>query len=367
LIAIATQCFGPDFGGIETLMTSLADELTRGGQGVEVFADRIRRLGAAELIRPYTIQRFGFWRPVRRIMKRRSLGTAAAQNPFTGVFTDSWKSVAAIPEGIGPIAVLAHGNELPRDAASPRGRRVRHALSRARTVVASSRFTADLAQSLTPGSTTQIVVINPPLPPQEKARAPALEKLRAVIGARSPVISTLCRLEPRKGVDMVLAVLPRLRQHFPDIVYLVAGAGDDLPRLRKIAGERRVEDCVVFLGPLADDQEKAAFFEFSDVFAMPVRRVAESVEGFGIVYAEAAWRGVPSVAGVEGGAADAVREGETGLLCRGDDEGEVFAALFKLLGDEGLRRRLGSAARHHALTNLSWTSALPRYLAAIGL
>lgn len=348
-------------------MTSLADELTRSGQGVEVFADRIRRLDAVAFARPYAVHRFGYWRPLRRIMKRRAIEAAAAAEPFAGVFADSWKSVAAIPDRIGPIAVLAHGNELPREIGSARARRVRQAFGRVQTVVASSHFTAELARRLTQGLDTQIIVINPPLPPQEVAQAPALEKLATMIGARSPVISTLSRLEPRKGVDMVLSVLPRLRERFPGIVYLVGGAGDDLPRLRRIAAERHIEDCVIFLGALADDQEKAAFFERSEVFAMPVRRVAESVEGFGIVYAEAAWRGVPSLAGVDGGAADAVIGGETGLLCHGDDPGEVFAALFNLLTDDTLRSRLGSAARRHALTNLSWSSALPRYLAALGL
>ncbi|MBV8472945.1 MAG: glycosyltransferase family 4 protein [Hyphomicrobiales bacterium] len=366
MIAIATQCFGPDFGGIEMLMTSLADELARNGHGVEVFADRIRRSGAPELVRPYPVHRFGLLRPVRRYLKRRALQTRATNTPFSGVFVDSWKSVAAIPEGIGPIAMLAHGNEIPRDIDSSKAHRVRHALTRVRTIVASSRFTADLAGALLQGSPARVVVINPPLLPQEKARSTALKTLDVAIAGRSPIISTLCRLEPRKGVDMVLRVLPRLRERFPNILYLVAGAGDDLQRLQEIAVERGVADSVVFLGPLGD-QEKAAFFERSDVFAMPVRRVGDSVEGFGIVYAEAAWRGAPSVAGVEGGAADAVLEGETGLLCRGDDERAVFEALNRLLGDETLRSRLGAAARQHAVANLSWNAALPRYLDALGL
>lgn len=348
-------------------MTSLADELARSGQDVEVFADRIRRPGAVELARPYPIHRFGFWRPVRRFMKRRAIEAAATASPFAGLITDSWKSVAAIPEGLGPIAMLAHGNEIPRDVASARARRARHAVRRARTVVASSRFTADLVRDLALGAETRVVVINPPLPPQQTAGAPALAKIDAAIAGRSPVLSTLSRLEPRKGVDMVLRVLPRLRERFPGIVYLVAGSGDDLPRLRRVAIERGVQDCVVFLGALADDQEKAAFFERTEVFAMPVRRVEDSIEGFGIVYAEAAWRGVPSIAGLEGGASDAVLDGQTGLLCRGDDEHAVFEALNRLLGDEALRRELGDAARRHALTKLSWSVALPAYLAALGL
>ena len=65
--------------------------------------------------------------------------------------------------------------------------------------------------------------------------------------------------------------------------------------------------------------------------------------------------------------ADAVLDGETGILCRGDDEREVFEALDQLLSDEALRSRLGEAARRHALNHLGWNSALPRYLAALGL
>ncbi len=100
---------------------------------------------------------------------------------------------------------------------------------------------------------------------------------------------------------------------------------------------------------------------------MPTRRVGASVEGFGIAYAEAAWRGVPSLAGSEGGASDAVIDGRTGLLCRGDDPQAVLAGLTTLLADESLRERLGGAARQRAREELTWERALPLYLAAIGL
>jgi phosphatidylinositol alpha-1,6-mannosyltransferase len=166
---------------------------------------------------------------------------------------------------------------------------------------------------------------------------------------------------------MVLATLPRLRERFPGIVYLVGGDGDDLPRLRRLAAALGVERHVEFLGRLPDDRAKAALFERSDVFAMPVRRVGASVEGFGIVYAEAAWRGVPSLAGAEGGGADAVLDGQTGFVRRGDDPEAVQAALATLLADDALRARMGEAAQRRAREELSWTHALPRYLAALGL
>jgi phosphatidylinositol alpha-1,6-mannosyltransferase len=366
LIALATQCFGPDFGGIEVLMTGLADAIAANGQEIEVFADHIRRRDAGELARPYPIRRFGSIRPLRRWMKRRAI-TERARNGFGGVFADSWKSIAAIPAGVGPIAVFAYGADIPQDVDSPRARRVRAALSRARTVIAISEFTAELTRRVVGSASANIVVVHPPLNLQEVAEPAALATIDARIAGRGPVVSTLSRLEPRKGVDMVLAALPRLRQHFPGIVYLVGGAGEDLPRLRQLAATLGVEGQVEFLGRLPDEQGKAALFERSDVFAMPVRRVDASVEGFGIVYGEAAWRGVPSLAGAEGGASDAVLDGKTGLVRRGDDVEAVQEALTTLLADDGLRARLGEAARRRAREDLSWPHALPRYLAALGL
>ncbi len=365
-LALATQCFAPDFGGIEVLMTGLADALAASGREIEVFADHIRRRDAGELARPYPIRRFGSIRPVRRWMKRRAVAERAEPG-FAGVFADSWKSIAAIPAGVGPIAVFAYGNEIPQDIDGARARRVRAALSRARTVIAISQFTAEMTRRVVGSAPTNIVIVNPPLPPQQIADAAALAAIEARIAGRAPIVATLSRLEPRKGVDMVLAALPRLRERFPRIVYLVGGDGDDLPRLRRLAAELGVEAQVEFLGRLPDGKAKAALFERSDVFAMPVRRVGASVEGFGIVYAEAAWRGVPSLAGAEGGASDAVLDGKTGLVRRGDDAEAVLAALTTLLSDDGLRARMGEAARRRAREELAWTHALPRYLAALGL
>ena len=366
MIALATQCFGPDIGGIETMMTGLADQLAANDRAVEVFADHIHRRDGAELVRPYPIRRFGYIRPLRRWLKRRALAERAGAG-FAGVFADSWKSIAAIPHGLGPIAVFAYGADIPEDVDSARAARVRAAMSRAEAVLAISQFTANLTRRVIGEAGPKIVVVNPPLPAQEVAGAAALAALEQRIAGRGPVLSSLSRLEPRKGVDMVIGALPKLRERFPRVVYLVGGGGEDLPRLRKLAAEHGVEAQVEFLGSLPDDQAKAALFERSHVFAMPVRRVGELVEGFGIVYAEAAWRGVPSLAGAEGGAPDAVLDGRTGLVRRGDDAEAVLAGLTTLLGDEALRARFGQAARQRAREELTWARALPLYLAALGL
>ena len=275
MIAIATQCFCPDIGGVEALMTALADELARSGARVEAFADHIRTRGLAELVRPYPIHRYSLWQPARRALKRRALAAATRRDPIVGVFANSWKSVAAVPSGVGPIATLAHGTEFPLVATREKPERIAKALARTRTIIASSHYTASLATPYLGDAANRIVVINPPLPTLPAAEPGALAAMRAVIAGRRPVVTTLARLEPRKGLNSVIAALPRLKTRHPDLVYLVAGAGGDLERLRALAAERGVSDSVVFLGPVTDPQVKAALLTSSDVYAMPSRRVRQ--------------------------------------------------------------------------------------------
>jgi phosphatidyl-myo-inositol dimannoside synthase len=366
LIAIATQCFGPDVGGIEILMTGLADQLALNGLKVEVFADHVRATGAAELTRPYPIHRFGSIRPLRRFLKRRAIARTIESQGVSGLFADSWKSVAAVPATTVPLAVLAHGTEFPLEASPDKARRINAALKRARSIVASSHYTAGLVGNFMQGVDAEVIVVNPPLAPLPAPPPAALAEIDALIAGRGPVLSTLARLEPRKGLDAVLRALPALREKHPGLVYLVAGAGGDLARLRALAAELGVADRVHFLGQVTDPGKKAALLTRSAIYAMPSRRIGNSVEGFGISYVEAAWYGVPSLAGNDAGAGDAVLDGKTGLLCDGADDGAVQGALSRLLDDEALRKSFGAAAADLARAEHSWAAALPRYLAAIG-
>jgi phosphatidyl-myo-inositol dimannoside synthase len=346
-------------------MTGLADQLSLNGLPVEVFADHVRAKGAAELARPYPIHRFGSIRPWRRFMKRRAIARAIEDKGVSGIFADSWKSVAAAPASAAPLAILAHGTEFPLDASPEKARRINGALKRARSIVASSRYTAGLVGNFMQDVQAKVIVVNPPLSELPAAQPAALAEVDAALAGRGPVLATLARLEPRKGIDSVLRALPALRDKHPGLVYLIAGAGVDLARLRALATTLRVDDCVLFVGRVTDIGKKAALLTRTDIYAMPSRRVGNSVEGFGISYIEAAWYGVPSVAGADGGAADAVIDEKTGLLCDSASDDDVRGALSRLLDDAALRKNFGAAAADLAHAKHTWAAALPRYLAAI--
>jgi phosphatidylinositol alpha-1,6-mannosyltransferase len=362
MIVIATQCFPPDRGGIENLMGGLADALHAAGREVAVFADRAHDKQAT-FAAPYAVRRFSGFKPLRRRLKARGVAAAVREGTVEGVFADSWKSAEMLPAMSAPLAILAHGMEFPAQPSASKRARIAHAFAKAKTVIANSAFTASAAKPYV-GDGTRLVVVNPPIGPMPEPDAGALAGVREIIAGRTPVLLTLARLEPRKGVDMTIRALPQILEAHPRALYIVAGGGDDRARLEQIAREAGVAGAVHFTGPV-DAPSKAVLYALADAFVMPTRREGDSVEGFGIVYLEAAWYGLAALAGREGGGVDAVRDGETGLLCDATDPSDVARQTLRLLADRASQRRLGSAAQARARGPAQWSQAIRLFLDAL--
>lgn len=123
------------------------------------------------------------------------------------------------------------------------------------------------------------------------------------------VLLSVGRLNPAeryKGQDQVIAALPRLRKVQPSVRYVVAGEGEDRPRLEAMATERGVADLVTFLGQVAPGR-LADLYRAADLFVLP-----STGEGFGIVYLEAMASGTPAIGLSVAGARDALVDGELG-------------------------------------------------------
>ncbi|MDD3029989.1 MAG: glycosyltransferase family 4 protein [Alphaproteobacteria bacterium] len=365
MILVATQTFAPAKGGMEAYMTGLAEQLAQAGLNTIVFADGKNKSYVPQA--PYGLRRFGGWRPLRRLRKRRAIRTLIANEPLEGLFCDSWKSLEAVPREVNaPLVVLAHGAEYPVTPSARKRKRIVQALARATAIVANSRFTADAVRPyLAQADDPRLLIIHPPILPLPSPGTKATREMRSLLQGKKPVLATVARLEARKGIDRVIIALPRLIDNHPSLVYAVGGRGDDRNRLEALAKEKGVANHVLFLGGLSDDQ-KAALLSAADLFVMPVRREGRSVEGFGISYIEAGWYGVPSLGGLGSGAEDAVEDEKTGLLVDGDNQTEVTTTLQTLLDDKDLRKRLGLAARRRVQKELLWERTLPKFLALIG-
>jgi phosphatidylinositol alpha-1,6-mannosyltransferase len=189
------------------------------------------------------------------------------------------------------------------------------------------------------------------------------DSARKVLGIDSQnVILTVARLVPEKGIDTVIRSLPKVLSRFPSTVYLVAGGGKDLVRLRQLAEQNGCAKHVRFAGEF--DNRVAAHYYYcaADLFVMPARQ-----EGFGIVYLEAAHYGLPTVGGRVGGVPDAIADGETGILVNPEDPSEIAGVLIKLLGDPELRARLGATGQRRAHNEFTWDAVANRIMAKANL
>ncbi|HTA35285.1 MAG TPA: glycosyltransferase family 4 protein, partial [Solirubrobacteraceae bacterium] len=160
----------------------------------------------------------------------------------------------------------------------------------------------------------------------------------------------IARIEERyKGHDVMVRALALVLAKVPDARWVVIGDGSLRPAIEALARSYGVERSISFLGAVSDD-ERDAWLRRARLLAMPSRLPAGPCagEGFGIVYLEAGAYGKPVVAGNVGGALDAVRDGETGLLVDPLDPLAVADAIVSLLLDDALAARLGVAGRRRA-------------------
>nr|WP_167307633.1 MULTISPECIES: glycosyltransferase family 4 protein [Streptomyces] len=204
-----------------------------------------------------------------------------------------------------------------------------------------------IAGALTPEAAARMVQLPPGV--DEKTFHPASggDEVRARLGlTERPVVVCVSRLVPRKGQDTLIRAMPRILAAEPDAVLLIVGGGPYERDLRRLAEETGVAASVHFTGAVPWS-ELPAHYGAGDVFAMPcrTRRGGLDVEGLGIVYLEASATGLPVVAGDSGGAPDAVLDGETGWVVRGEDPNESADRITTLLADPQLRRRMGERGR----------------------
>jgi phosphatidylinositol alpha-1,6-mannosyltransferase len=162
---------------------------------------------------------------------------------------------------------------------------------------------------------------------------------------------------------MLIEALVGLDGGFPDMRLALVGGGRLGDQLRRRAAAAGLADRVHLPGEVSA-AELRLWLQAADVFAGPsrTRYAGLEVEGFGIVYAEAALTGLPVVAGRSGGAPESVVEGETGFVVDAHAAGELTRVLGRLLTmSSEERRRMGARGRRLALSRHAPEVAAARY------
>lgn len=157
------------------------------------------------------------------------------------------------------------------------------------------------------------------------------------LGSRDPVVGTISRLIPSKGIDVLIACLPDLVHKFPGLKAVIVGSGPLEMNLKAAVAARGLAGSVIFTGRVDDT---APYYSVFDVFALPTKS-----EAFGISVLEAMAGGVPVVASRIGGVGEIVQNRETGLLVPAGDATALAAGIRTLLSDNRGARKMAAQAR----------------------
>ncbi len=357
-IVLITHEFYPRRGGIATFTEEIAKASVSLGYDVEVWAQS-RQTSAEEKDWPFRLRRLplkgthGLWCQLvlarELIRSRRKLRHAIVYLPEPGPMLTMMLLQFFRAFCPARLVLTFHGSEILKFSRHPWRRRLaRQLIRRSTRVTTLTKYTQELLLShfpeaadkitLSPGALRSDFVVLPPkrISPRDKI-----------------IVLTVGRLHPRKGQLLTLEALqilgPEVRAR---LEYWIVGSQskDNYENQLRATTARHPDLTVRFLGNLPDD-ELSEVYDRADIFAMTSVKHRHSIEGFGLVYLEAAAHGLPVVAHDVGGVSEAVDDGVTGLLVPPHRPAQLAAAFEKLIFDENLRHRFGAAGRAWATRN----------------
>ncbi len=187
---------------------------------------------------------------------------------------------------------------------------------------------------------------------------PGVDERYSPGGHRSatPLVVAVGRLVPVKRFDALLRALVPLKADHPDLEAVIIGEGYERSALETLRAELGASDWIHLPGRVGDD-ELVDWYRRAWVVASSSQR-----EGWGMTLTEAAACGTPAVATNIAGHADAVVDGESGVLV--DDVDQLSGALAQVLGDDVLRSRLSKGALERARW-FTWDATARRALEAL--
>jgi glycosyltransferase involved in cell wall biosynthesis len=205
---------------------------------------------------------------------------------------------------------------------------IANGLKDAKLIFVNSYYTKNVLSNNFQNCKTPIYVAHPGIPDYMFNSSQIVQPMPRKDGAiRLTTIARLSINARKKNVDNVLRALSKMKSDI-DFEYRIIGDGNMRLELESLAAELGVSEQTRFLGT-RPNSEIPAWLDESDLFMLPSKASKRDVESFGIVYAEAAARGVPSLMSRMGGATDAVKDGVSGIIIEGAEPHDIA---------EGIRR-----------------------------
>jgi glycosyltransferase involved in cell wall biosynthesis len=169
------------------------------------------------------------------------------------------------------------------------------------------------------------------------------------------------RLVYKKGFEYALRAMPEVLQAFPATCLVIAGAGDLLQPLQKLAADLQIQSNVRFEGAVPHDR-LPDYLAASDLFLLPsIVDDQGNVDGLPNALLEAMSMGKAVIASKVAGVPLAVEDGRNGRLVPPRDSAALSQAIRELLADPALAEKYGQAARRKIVDELNWPAIVARY------
>ena len=361
-IAIVTDYYYPQLGGITEHVHGQASELTRRGHAVVVVTPTLavapRTVDGDDLPpRDFEVVRVGRAWPfyangsetlvslgpripgqLTKLFAERRFDVVHVHNPFGVALPLAAVLRSRAPVTVGTLhSVVPEGHRLLRATRRP----LRNVLERLDARICVSDAVIESLGPSFPGLSFRTI----PNGIDTDFFAPGAEPIEQDGGKRT--ILFVGRFDPRNGVKHMIGAFSRLRRTRDDVRLVIVGDGPLRPLIERLV-PAELRDDVVFAGRV--NRLRPRYLAGAEILCTPC-----SLASFGMVLLEGMSAGLPVVASRLPGFELVMRDGIDGLMVdRADDEAGFAEALARLLDDPALGRRMGAAGRERALAAFSW-------------
>ena len=363
-MTLLTESFPPQVGGIENYLSHLAAGLSEDHTVIVMAPSKAGSDTRTRSMEPYVLERRRFfypflqpaWLPIfislwRRARRGEIEVLLCGKALFEGLAGYYLKKYVGIP-----YVIFTYAMELEVwSSKKSELRKLKRVLSAADCIVYINEVTKKLLLRL--GATEkQLVKIQPGVDKRyfNEVSEPLIESTLRHYGIKRPYIISVGRLIPRKGFDVLIEAFSNLDQtKFGDYQLVIVGSGPEEAQLAALAENHGMAGSIKILSEVPD-KHLPPLYHGAELFALTPRELQGDIEGFGMVYLEAAACGLSALATKTGGAGEAVQHEQTGLVVELAQPTLLKEGLGKLLTESALRSSLGAAAQRRARADFTW-------------
>ncbi len=193
--------------------------------------------------------------------------------------------------------------------------------------------------------------------------APRAKPAQQLIGSLRPYILSVGTIRWRKGYHRSIPAFAKVSVQFPDLKYIIVGKRfkDDYDaRLKKMIGDLKLEDKIIIFDHLDNGDSLVKLYQNAELFCLMSQTANRDLEGFGLVFLEAAAAGLPVVGTNGSGTEDAVMHGKNGFLVDPLDIDGFANAIVGILKDPNTKTHMSKVSLEFA-KNSTWEKRIREY------